>query len=382
MFKKVITMILTLCMVAVIIAGCKTNVENEPSGAIQLKYATGFKIKEVGGQCQIVTDAENQSFILLPKGKKAPVLVTPGDKASESYANLPQINTPVERVVILSVTFGALMRPLGVIDTVVGSGTLEDELYIDEMKQGYASGNIKYVGGGGMGAPDFEAIQALDPDVVFLSTGYPDAVKYYEQLKGMGITVVVCNDFLESHPLARLEWMKFIAAFYDKEQPADTYFDGVEKKIDDIKMQAMLSSRLASVLWASIFMGNCYVSGGDSYVAKMIELAGGNYVFKYLAGNGASSIALEELYARGQNCNEFIYASTPPYINSIKEIVDGSPVLADLPVIEAGEVYCFQPWFYQISDKPDEIVQDLAYIFHPSRFPDYQLKHFMLLPVK
>jgi iron complex transport system substrate-binding protein len=371
MVKKLLTLILAICVLSVMLVGCKADAVNNSSGATELKYATGFTIENIGGGCQKVTDAENQSLILVPQGKKA----------TAGYEKLPFINTPVKRVIILSVTFGALMRPLGVIDSVVGSGTLENELYIDEMKQGYASGRITYVGGGGMGAPDFEAITALKPYVVFCSTGYPDAVKYYEQLKELGITVVVCNDFLETDPLARLEWMKFIAAFYDKQQEAETYFNSIEKKIDDIKTQVMLSSRFASVLWASIFMGNCYVSGGESYVAKMVEMAGGNYIFKDLAGSAASSISLEELYARGKDCNVFIYASTPPYINSIKEIVDNGPVLADLPIIKSGEVYCFQPWFYQISDKPDEIVQDLAYIFHPSRFPGYQLKHFQLLPV-
>jgi iron complex transport system substrate-binding protein len=372
MVKRIIVLVLTMCIVAITVVGCKADAGIKPSGTTELKYATGFSIEEIGGGCQKVTDAENQSLILVPQGKKVPT----------GYENLPRVTTPVKKVIILSVTFGALMRPLGVIDSVVGSGTLEDGLYIEEMKQGYARSRIKYVGGGGMGAPDYEVIRALNPDIVFCSTGYPDAVKYYDQLKELGITVVVCNDFLETDPLARLEWMKFIAAFYGKEQVAETYFNGVEKKIEDIKVQTMLSSRLASVLWASIFMGKCYVSGADSYVAKMIDMAGGNYLFKDLAGSGASSISLEELYVRGKNCNVFIYASTPPYINSINEIVDNGPVLADLPVIKAGEVYCFQPWFYQISDKPDEIVQDLAYIFHPSRFPGYQLKHFQLLPAK
>lgn len=371
MVRKVVMLVLALCVAVSVLIGCKSD-SNNITGTVKSSphYATGFKIEEIGNGCQKIIDAENQSLILIPKGKKV----------STEYEKLPSINTPVEKVVILSVTFGALMRPLGVIDSVVGSGTIEDELYIEEMKQGYANNNIKYVGGGGMGAPDYEVIKELDPDVVFCSTGYPDAVTYYEQLRSLGINVVVCNDFLENDPLARLEWMKLIAAFYDKEQIAEKYFSNVEKNIEEVKTQTMMSSYLASVLWSSIFMGKCYVSGGDSYVARMIDMAGGKYIFQDLVGSGASSISLEELYSRGKDCNVFIYASTPPYINSIKEIIDNGPVLADLPVIKSGEVYCFQPWFYQISDKPDEIIQDLAYIFHTSRFPGYQLKHLQLLP--
>jgi iron complex transport system substrate-binding protein len=362
-------MVVLILSLVIGVIGCKSTAK-ETSTETGTVYATGFTIEALASGVKKVTDGENQALLLVPKGKKPPA----------GYENLPQVTVPVKSAVILSVTFGALMRPLEVLDSLVGSGTVESELYIEELKQRYASGQIKYVGGGTMGAPDFEAIQLLKPDIVFCSTGYPDWVEYYNKLQSMGLKVAVCNDYLETDPLARLEWIKFIAAFYGKDEVAKTYFEGVEKKIDDIKIQVMPSSRLASVLWASIFMGNCYVSGGESYVAKMIDMAGGEYVFKDLAGSGASSISLEELYARGKNCNVFIYASTPPYINSIKELVDNNPILADLPTIISGEVYCFQPWYFQISDKPDEIIQDLAFIFHPSRFPEYKLKHFMLLP--
>ncbi len=373
MGKKLAALFLAVCLVVVAVSGCQTTTRNNlASAGSDLKYANGFSIEDIGGGCKQVTDGENQTLILVPQGKKVPA----------GYANLPQVTIPVKKVVILSVTFGALMRPLGVLDSVVGSGTVESELYIDEMKQVYANGQIQYVGGGGMGAPDFEAIRALNPDVVFISTGYPDAVKYYNQLKDTGVTVAVCNDYLENNPLGRLEWIKFLASFYGKDKVAETYFTSVVKKINDIHEKTMILSSLPTVLWASIFMGTCYVSGGDSYVAKMIDMAGGNYLFSDLEGSGASSVSLEELYARGKNCDVFIYASTPPYINSVKEIVSNGAVLADMAVIKNDQVYCFQPWFYQISDKIDEVVEDLAYIFHPNLFPGYILKHFQLLPAE
>jgi len=367
--KIVLTFVILLSLI-IGIAGCKSETKEETSAETSVEYATGFTIEMLTNGVKKITDGENQTLLLIPEGQKAPA----------SYEDSIQISVPIKKAVILSVTFGALMRPLEVLDSVVGSGTLESELYIEEMKKGYASGQITYVGGGTMGAPDFEAIQLLKPDIVFCSTGYADWVEYYNKLKSMGLKVAVCNDYLETDPLARLEWIKFIAAFYGKDATAKTHFEGVVKKIEDIKTQAMLSSQYTTVLWASIFMGSCYVSNGDSYVAKMIDMAGGHYVFNDLLRSDTSSISLEELYARGKNARVFIYASTPPYINSIKEIVENNPVLADLPAIMSGEVYCFQPWYFQISDKPDEIVQDLAYIFYINRIPGYTLKHFMLLP--
>jgi len=366
--KKFFTLMLALVLIAGVI-GCKgtKKATTAASGAV---YATGFTMENLGGGVTKLTDGEKQTFLLMPQGKKAPA----------GYESVPKISVPVKRAVILSVTFGALMRPLGVLDSLVGSGTVESELYIEELKQRYESGQIKYVGGGAMGAPDFEAIQMLKPEVVFVSTGYPDAVNYYNELKGMGLNTVVVNDYLETDPLARLEWIKVLGAFYGKDKEAESYFSGVEKKIKDLQAKVAASSFSPSVLWTSIFMGTAYVSGGDSYVAKWVKMMGGRYLFDDLKGSGASSISLEELYARGKNTDVFIYASTPPYINSVKEVITNGPILADIPVVRNGTIYCFQPWFYQIADKPDEILQDLAAIFHPALFPGYKLKNFMLLP--
>ncbi len=369
--KRLFTFVLLIVMVFGVI-GCKSSTPTADTGTANINYATGFTIENLAGGVKKVTDGEKQTLLLIPAGKKAPA----------GYDNAVKINTPVKRVVILSVTFGALMRPLGVLDSLVGSGTVESELYIQELKDRYASGQIKYVGAGGMGDPDYEAVRALNPDLVILSTGYPGAVDIFNKVKAMGINTVVCNDFLENDYLARLEWIKFIAAFYGKDAVADTYFNTVKSNIEAINNKMMVFSYRPTVLWASIFMGSVYASGKDSYIAKGLETAGAFNAFSDLQGSGSVTINLEELYAKGKNAEYFIYASTPPYINSIKEIVDSNPILADLNSIQNGKVYCFQPWYFQIADKPDEIIQDLAYIFHPQSFPGYQLKNFMLLPAK
>ena len=371
--KKPIYIFLAVITIVASFAGCTTNAK--PSGTpatIPNGYSIGFTISDLGDGFKKLTDGEGQEFLLVPEGKSVPA----------GYENATTVTVPVKKAVILSVTFATLMRPLGVTNSIVGSGTLEKELYLEELKSAYARGQVTYVGGGNMGAPDFEAIQLLKPDVVFCSTGYPDAVEYYNKMKSAGLTVVVVNDYLETDPLARLEWIKFIGAFYGKTREATGYFNTVESNINEIKQKTMVLSYAPSVLWGSIFMGTVYVSGADSYVAKWISAAGGNYLFSDLKGTSSNTINLEELYARAKPANVFIYASTPPYINSIKEIVDNGPVLADVPLIQQGQVYCLQPWFYQTADKPDEVAKDLAAIFHPNLYPGYTVKHFMLLPEK
>ena len=67
-------------------------------------------------------------------------------------------------------------------------------------------------------------------------------------------------------------------------------------------------------------------------------------------------------------------------VTSIAKIIEQGKVLADLKTIKEGKVWCFQPWFYQVLDKTDEMITDLATIFHPELFPNAELKQFMKLP--
>ena len=238
-------------------------------------------------------------------------------------------------------------------------------------------GRIELVGGG-MGEPDYEKILALKPDIVFMYTGLPTQEKVFEKFKEMGITVAVDNEWLENNPLGRLEWIKFLAAFYDKDEEAKDFFEKVDKRVKEIAFKVSMEKR-PDVLWGSIWRGKCYVPAGDSYVAKMISIAGGNYLFSDLKGTGSANVTLEELYARGKNADVFIYSSFPPYVNSLKDILKGAPILAELKAVKEGKVWCYQPWYYQSLDKTDEIIEDLAAIFHPELYPGHEPGYFVKL---
>ena len=338
-----------------------------PVKKIEVKYAKGFKVEYLPDGCKKVTDAEGQEFILIPRGKRV-----------SGYEEYMRMEIPVRRVVALSTTEVCLLRPLEVLDSIIGVTTKKERWYIKEIKEGMEEGRIELVGGG-MGEPDYERILALKPDVVFMYTGYPAAVKSFEKLKEMGIPVAVDNEWLENDPLGRLEWMKFLAAFYDKDAQAEEFFEKVEQRAREIAFEVSMEKR-PNVLWGLTYKGKCYVPAGDSYVAKMISLAGGNYLFSDLEGTGSANVTLEEFYARGKNADIFIYSSRPPYVKSIKDIVERGPALADIKPVKEGKVWCFQPWYWQSIDKTDGIIEDLAAIFHPELYPEHELGYFMKLP--
>lgn len=368
-FRKKFLAFVVLILSLALLTGCsKTATNTQEPQSITLKYAQGFKIENLSDGYKVVTDGENRRILLVPKGKEVP----------SDYKDMPVVYTPVERVVVASTTFASAMRPLRVLNSIVGVNADKDQWYIEEVKKGIENGSIQVVGSG-MGQLDYDKIVALKPDLVLIYTGSGASdAQTLQKLEELDVPVAVDNEWLENDPLARLEWVKFIAAFYNKEKEAEEFFNNVEKKIDEVKAKVSEAKAKPKVLWGLLYQGKVYVSGGDSYVAKMVDMAGGDYLFKDSKGG---SISIEEFYVRGKDADVFIHSSILG--ETIADIVNQGKILADFPAIKNGKVWDFQPWYWQSVDKTDEIIEDLAAIFYPELFfKDHQLRHFKKVPEK
>ena len=87
---------------------------------------------------------------------------------------------------------------------------------------------------------------------------------------------------------------------------------------------------------------NVRTSGDD--VVKMIETAGGTYVFSDLSSGSALStvnMTMESFYAGAKDADVLIYNSTiDGEIDSIDELLDKSPLFADFKAVKSGDVWC------------------------------------------
>lgn len=369
-WQNKVFLVFTLILSLVLLAGCVKSGTEPVAGGIELKYAKGFEIENLSDGCKKVTDGEGRTLLLVPRGQQPP----------SEYKNLPVIYTPVKQVVVTSTTQAALLRPINELGSIIGVTTEKDKWYIDELKERLESGKIQLVGSG-MGPLNYDRVVTLKPDIVFIYTGTPGSSETVQKLDELKVPVAVTNSWLEQHPLGRMEWVKFLAAFYEKDQEAQEFFEAAMKKAKKIMEKVEGAKVKPKVLWGNIYQGKVYVPARGSYAAKTIEMAGGDYLFKDLEGTGSSTIALEEFYARGKEADVYVSSTTPNYgINSIAKIIEQGKVLADLKPIKEGKVWCFQPWYYQAVDKTDEMIADLAFIFHPDLFPGARLKYYLKLP--
>ncbi|NME96482.1 ABC transporter substrate-binding protein [Clostridium cochlearium] len=334
----------------------------------EIKYATKFKVEYLDNNVKLITDGADRKLLLVPKGQEKP----------KGHDDAEVIKTPVDNVLLCSTVHTSLIRPLDVFDTVKCVTTYDvDKGHIDEINDRMKKGSITYVGKSS--ALDYELIKSQKPEVAFVIE--KDVPKVAPKLKELGIPYVVEASSLENHPLGRMEWTKFMAAFYNKEDIADKHMQKAEDTVK--KVSEKVKGKENPLVTAGMpYKGKISVRFGGSYQAKMYDMAGGDYVFKDIEKDksGANSITFEDFYAKSSNADIYVcevMGKTRP--KNIDEFVKQAPIMKNMKSIKNGELWVSQPWWYQSVDKLDEIIEDLAAIYHPEEFKDHKVRHYYKL---
>lgn len=362
------------------LAGCGSESEStETSGSeekntsrettaevLNVEYSGNFSVEYIDGQVKKLVDGEGRSFLLVPKGEEVP----------EGYDDVPVIYTPIENVLASSSTQVSLMEPLGVIDSLSAVMTDKDDWYLDDVIEGFENGSITFVGTGQ--TPDYELIQEINPDIAIVYGGTWGQFEMMEKLDELGITYVVNNEYMEEDPFARMEWVKFLAALYNKEEEAEQFFTNAVNNVEGLDSKLPDEDKV-SVVWANIYDGQFSIVNPKGYTAELIDLAGGDYIFKDLPANRSDSVTFthEEFYAHSIDADVFIYDGMESYVGPLENIVAQAPLIADMKSVQDGNVWLYQDWYWQMLHKTDELIEDLAIIFYPELFPDETPRHFI-----
>jgi iron complex transport system substrate-binding protein len=213
------------------------------------------------------------------------------------------IRTPVERAVIMSTTFISFLDTLDVLHTVKGvSGG--SNIYHPTLRKNFGSGEVREVGYDH--SMNYEVLVDLQPDVVFMFGVQSGIMQTIKKLEEIGIPVVICADYLEPHPLGRSEWLKFFAAFYEKEDQAGRIFSGIVERYNAIAESAPGYSPRPSVLLGLPWKDTWYVAGGKSFAAQLISDAGGRYIFDDEDHAEAKPVSIEKVFMRGLEADIWI----------------------------------------------------------------------------
>ena len=161
-----------------------------------------------------------------------------------------------KRIVILATPFYTYFKALNVENNVVGIFNRE------RVKK--VSKRIKSVGEGAY--LDLEKIIQLNPDLIICNS------YQLENLKSLTVPILACDEYLEAHPKGRLKFLMMIAAITKSAQEAENILKDRSSKYQNHE------SLNTSILKLDNFGEAWYQPGCDTYISKVIRMAGANPV--------------------------------------------------------------------------------------------------------
>ena len=318
--------------------------------SMELEYATQFAVDYYQDDYAVITIAQEGSYLVVPEGKEAPEGL---DK------EIKVLQQPLDHIYLVATSSMDLFRAIGGIENITLSGTDANGWYIEEAKEAMENGNIQYAGK--YSAPDYELILANGCDLAIESTMIYHSPDVREKLEEFGIPVLVEHSSYESDPLGRMEWLKLYAVLLDKEEEADAYFQSQTDMLTDV-LGAENTEK--TVAFFSI-NSNGYVTvrkTGD-YISKMIELAGGRYIFQNLGDDNALStmnMQMEDFYAGACDADYIIYNSAiESEVHSLDELLEKSSLLADFKAVKEGNVWCTEKSLFQETTGIATMISDM-----------------------
>ncbi|PID92215.1 MAG: iron ABC transporter substrate-binding protein [Bacteroidetes bacterium] len=327
---------------------------------VELKYAREFRVSKNESSCMLYihpggAEAASDSFLL----SKAPCV-------DQHMACIP---VPCRKIVCLSSTQLSYFLALGQIDPIVA---INSSRYLrhEGMRARIETGEVARIGK--EGNFNLEMVAALDPDLIFVS---PFKAGGFDMLRNLGIPLVPMAAYNEETPLGRAEWVKMIALFLGMEQEADSLFNAIEKRYNDLKELAAGVEDRPGVFSGKMRSGTWYVPGGNSFYAHYFRDAGADYIIKD-EKQGAYPVDFETVYSKASECEYWRIIHPEKAGFDLDALAAQDPRYRDFRAFrEKKVIFCNireKPYYEQVAMKPDVILADYIHHFHPEILPDHE----------
>lgn len=350
-----------------------TNVIDEKE-AIHLNYAKRFKIYKT-----------NDATIIELFGDKTDTIVTATfvlyQNQKPTYIKKAYyIKTPVKNVASMSSIYTTMLQKLHAIEHVVAIDNVD--YYNNTIIQNAVnSGKVIELSKGPQ--KNVEQTIALNPDLIFtFGMGNPDE-DIDKKIVQAHIPVAISLDHLEETPLARAEWIKFFAYFFNKEKLADSLFTVTESRYNHLKQLVIDSVKTKPLVLTEIKYGDTwFVPAGNSYISHLINDAGGNYLWNDNKETGSIPLNFENVYTKAKNCDVWINLYN---INSQKELLSYDSRYSLFNAFKKNKLYNnnkvqnakgYSNYWETGITNPDDVLADLIFILSPSLLVNHQLKYY------
>ena len=322
---------------------------------MELQFATQFSVDYYQDGYKLISLADGTRFLVIPEGSELPKGIA---------KDIVPLYQPVENIYLAATASMCLFDALDCMDAIRLSGTKEDGWHIENARLAMQEGRLLYAGK--YSEPDYEMMldHRCPLAIESLMIGHASEVK--DKLEELGIAVFIDQSSMEPHPLGRTEWIKLYGALLNKEETAEALFAEQVKYLNEATGTEGSGKTVAFFHISS--SGYVVARKSGDYVTKMLELAGGNYVFDNLGDpetrTSTVTIEMEKFFATAKDADYIIYNSTiGGEIKTIDELLAKNELLAEFKAVQNGNVWCTSENMYQETTQLGQMIQSFQKVF-------------------
>ena len=338
------------------------------------QYARQLKL-EYRGNYKIVTFTPNVKgdilrYVLVQRGTKVPDLPEMKDPLTRVF------EVPLERIAMGSMRYGGATDLLDVVDQVnlvSGLKAITTQSILDRIKDGRILEQY---------SSELLMERKVDAAMAYYSNS-GESLTMQKDLE-LGINRVAMAEHLEESPLGRSEWIKFFALFFNREKTANEKFGDIEKRYletaEKVRLK-LIDVKYRPKILVNYNRGDSWpVYGGKNGFARLVEDAGGDYLFKDLPYRHSNfDMPLEAVYDKGSEADVWIvspdFSSTfadgkPRFDERLKKLKANDELFVTFNPTTGNR----NPWWDGGLIHPDEELMDYVKILHPELMPDHKLR--------
>lgn len=318
---------------------------------LELSYATQYQVFFYKHGYALIEIKDSGRYLVVPEKY---------DEPKNLDEDVVVLKKPLNKIYLAATSAMALFDSADALNFIKFSGQKADGWYVENAKKAMEDGSILYAGK--YSEPDYETLMDEGCNLAIESTMILHTPKVKEMLEALGIPVMIERSSYETEPLGRTEWIKLYGVLTDHESEANTFFEEQAKVMEDLGDVKNTKKTVAFFYMNS--NGTVVVRKSEDYIPRMIEIAGGNYIFDDLENSESNSpsveLSMEEFYATAKDADYLIYnSSIDSPLNSMNELIEKSELFADFKAVKNGNVWCTGKYLYQATDSLGEMIRDI-----------------------
>jgi len=234
------------------------------------------------------------------------------------------------RIVAMSTSHVAMLDAIGAAGKIVGVSGID---YITNATLQSRRAEVADVGY--EGNIDYEALVAAKPDLVLLY-GINGASPMEKRLQQLGIPYLYVGEYVEQSPTGKAEWVVALGEVTGRRERAEECFRRLKARYDSVAATAPRPPVRPRVMLNTPYADSWFMPPAGSYAVRLIEDAGGEYVYPQNTSGASVPVDMEEAYILACSADVWLNTGTA---STAAELLRQCPKFADVPPVRTGRVF-------------------------------------------